>query len=46
MIRPSLLTCATFFTGMMPLWLFLLGSYLTDGDLVIPYTQLIVTLIL
>jgi sodium/bile acid cotransporter 3/5 len=32
--------------GMMPLWIFLLGPYISDGDLVIPYTQLVTTLLL
>lgn len=32
--------------GMMPMWLYLMGPLLTDGDLVIPYGQLIMTLIL
>ncbi len=31
--------------GMMPLWIFLLGPYLSQGSLVIPYQQLIFTLI-
>lgn len=31
---------------MMPLWIYLMGPLLTDGDLVIPYGQLIITLIL
>ena len=31
--------------GMMPLWIFVLGSRLSDGDLVIPYGQLMMTLV-
>ena len=31
--------------GMMPFWLLVLGSTITDGDLVIPYTQLVSTLL-
>ena len=30
---------------MMPFWLLVLGSTITDGDLVIPYTQLVSTLL-
>jgi sodium/bile acid cotransporter 3/5 len=32
--------------GMMPLWVFLMGPLLTEGDLVIPFGQLIFTLIM
>lgn len=31
--------------GMMPLWIFIMGPYLTDGDLVIPFGQLIMSLV-
>lgn len=31
--------------GMMPLWIFLLGSWLSDDDLIIPYGQLMMTLV-
>ena len=31
--------------GMMPLWIFVLGSTLNEGDLVIPYGQLFISLI-
>ena len=31
--------------GMMPLWILVMGPYLTDGDLVIPFGQLIMSLI-
>lgn len=31
--------------GMMPLWIFILGPYLSEGSLVIPYGQLIMTLV-
>ena len=35
-----------FLTGMMPLWLFLLGPYLSDGaELAIPFGQLIIGLL-
>ena len=32
--------------GMMPLWLLLLGSTISEGELVIPYIQLISTLLM
>ena len=31
--------------GMMPLWMFVLGSTLNEGDLIIPYGQLFISLI-
>jgi sodium/bile acid cotransporter 3/5 len=31
--------------GMMPAWIFLVGPYLTDGDLVIPFGQLLTSLV-
>ena len=31
--------------GMMPLWIFLLGSYLNEGNLEIPYLQILGTLV-
>ena len=31
--------------GMMPLWIYLMGPLLTDGDLVIPFGQLVFSLI-
>jgi predicted Na+-dependent transporter len=31
--------------GMMPLWIFLLGSWLSEDDLIIPYGQLMMTLV-
>ncbi len=30
----------------MPLWIFLLGRFLSEGNLVIPYTQLFSTLLM